>query len=305
MNEAQTLLAIENLMKSVIQRTYCWRDFKSDYADLMNEARAIYSSYRDYAPMIQAYFDLLPERIRCRDEDVFCNKTIFQEFQSELKDAQKEFTQGFKRNNQRNQRNLEQYFEDLLGLHCKLLLVRVDLHYSSENHPSMKQFSEDVERFLSRVQNKDTLFKDQVGYAYRLEQGGKSRGYHCHLLIIYNGSVRCKDSYLGQAIGELWQNDITRRDGQFYNCNQSEHKHSLKREKRLGIGMIRREDQSSVNNARAAISYLARPEKDDQYLRGKLPRMREFCKGQLKKEQHKYKSSQSQEIIDIHHLHEQ
>lgn len=30
MNEAQTLLAIENLMKTVIQKTYRWRDLRSD-----------------------------------------------------------------------------------------------------------------------------------------------------------------------------------------------------------------------------------------------------------------------------------
>ncbi len=62
MNEPQTLLAIENLMKAVIQKTYHWRNFKSDHAELMHEARAIYYSYREYIPLIQAYFDLLPER---------------------------------------------------------------------------------------------------------------------------------------------------------------------------------------------------------------------------------------------------
>lgn len=35
---------------------------------------------------------------------------------------------------------------------------------------------------------------------HRLEQG-KSRGYHCHLLIIYNGSLHRNDGYLGQEIG--------------------------------------------------------------------------------------------------------
>lgn len=293
MNEAQTLLAIENLMKSVIQRTYCWRDFKSDYADLMNDARAIYSSYRDYAPVIQAYFDLLPERIRRRDEDVFYNQTVFQEFQSELKDAQKEFIQGFKRNNRRNQKNLEAYFAALVERHRKLLLVRVDLHYSSDRHPGMKRFNQDVEKLISRVQNKDTIFKDQVGYAYRLEQGGKSRGYHCHLLIIYNGSLRCKDSYLGQEIGTLWREEITRGDGEFYNCNQSEHKRRYKQEDRLGIGMIPRDDLCKVNNAQYAISYLARPEKDDQYLRGKISGMREFGKGQLR-----HREYGAREVID-------
>ena len=282
MNEAQTLLAIENLMKAVIQKTYHWRNLKSDHVELRDEARTAHHSYREYIPLIQAYFDLLPEKIRLRDEEIFNNRAVFQEFQSEIKEAQKKFIQGFKRNNRRNQRNLEEYFAALVERHRKLLLVRVDLHYSSENNPSMKQFSEDVEKLISRIQNKDTIFKDQVGYAYRLEQGGESRGYHCHLLIIYNGSLHCNDGYLGMKIGALWQEKIASKDDEFYNCNQSKYKRGYKEKGTLGIGMIHRADQREVENAHAVISYLARPEKDDQYLRGKLPDMREFSKGQLR-----------------------
>ena len=282
MNEPQTLLAIENLMKAVIQKTYHWRNFKSDHVELRDEARTAHHSYREYIPLIQAYFDLLPEKIRLRDEEIFNNRAVFQEFQSEIKEAQKKFIQGFKRNNRRNQRNLEEYFAALVERHRKLLLVRVDLHYSSENNPSMQQFSEDVEKLISRIQNKDTIFKDQVGYAYRLEQGGESRGYHCHLLIIYNGSLHCNDGYLGMKIGALWQEKIASKDDEFYNCNQSKYKRGYKEKGTLGIGMIHRADQREVENAHAVISYLARPEKDDQYLRGKLPDMREFSKGQLR-----------------------
>jgi hypothetical protein len=289
MNEAQTLLAIENLMKKVVKKTYHWRYFKSDYAELMRDARAIHHSYRDYAPLIQAYFDFLPERIRRRDEEIFYSDAAFQEFQSELNEVHKKFIQGFKRNNRRNQQNLEEYFTGLVERHRKLLVVRVDLHYSSDKHPCMKQFNQDIEKLISRVQNKDTIFKDQVGYAYRLEQGGKSRGYHCHLLIIYNGSLRSRDSYLGQEIGSLWKEQITSGDGEFYNCNQSKHKHRYKQEGRLGIGMIPRDDQCKVNNAQNTISYFARPEKDDQYLRGKFSGMREFGKGQLRDKRSKLK----------------
>lgn len=282
MNEPQTLLAIENLMKAVIQKTYHWRNLKSDHVELRDEARTAHHSYREYTPLIQAYFDLLPEKIRLRDEEIFNNRAVFQEFQSEIKEAQKKFIQGFKRNNRRNQGNLEEYFAALVERHRKLLLVRVDLHYSSENNPSMQQFSEDVEKLISRIQNKDTIFKDQVGYAYRLEQGGESRGYHCHLLIIYNGSLHCNDGYLGMKIGALWQEKIASKDDEFYNCNQSKYKRGYKEKGTLGIGMIHRADQREVENAHAVISYLARPEKDDQYLRGKLPDMREFSKGQLR-----------------------
>lgn len=138
MNEPQTLLAIENLMKAVIQKTYHWRNLKSDHVELRDEARTAHHSYREYTPLIQAYFDLLPEKIRLRDEEIFNNRAVFQEFQSEIKEAQKKFIQGFKRNNRRNQRNLEEYFaalvEDSVSLDSKALL---------KLHPEMlQQFSQ-------------------------------------------------------------------------------------------------------------------------------------------------------------------
>lgn len=83
-------------------------------------------------------------------------------------------------------------------------------------------------------------------------------------------------------IGALWQEKIASKDDEFYNCNQSKYKCGYKEKGTLGIGMIHRADQREVENAHAVISYLARPEKDDQYLRGKLPDMREFSKGQLR-----------------------
>jgi hypothetical protein len=292
-------------MKKVIEENYPFRDFKTDHAELMRDARAIYHSYRDYAPLIQAYFDLLPEWISRRDENIFYSHTAFEEFQFELIEIHNEFIQGFKRNNRRNQRNLVEYFSELVARHRKLLLVRVDLHYSSDKHPSMKQFDQDIKKLITRVQNKDTIFKDQVGYVYRLEQGGKSRGYHCHLLIIYNGTLRCNDGYLGMEIGELWQEEITRGDGEFYNCNQRKYKREYQEKGTLGIGLIPRKDQRGVENAHTVISYLAKPEKENQYLRGKLRGMREFGKGQLKKDQRKPKNRRSQKNIDIHHLHEQ
>lgn len=281
MNETQILLAIENLMKSVIEEDYSRQDLEDDLAALMDDARDIYNSYREYAPLIQAYFDLLPERISRRDKEIFYRDTAFYKFQSRLTEAQEKYIQDFNRNNRRNKRNLKKYFATLVERHRKLLLVRVDLNYSSSIDTSVRQFSDDLEKMISRIQNKDTIFKDQVGYVYRLEQGGKSRGYHCHLLVIYNGTRRCSDSYLGMEIGKLWRDKITEGDGEFYNCNQADHKRRYKREGRLGIGMINRARKSEVDKAHEVISYLARPEKDTQYLRGKLPGMRQFRKGEL------------------------
>lgn len=281
MTEAQTLLAIENLMKQLIKPTYPWHNFEEDFHDLKHDADAIYNPDCQYVPLVQAYFDRLNEFRVYRHCTVFINRQAFKRFQNEAKEVQEAFIQSFQRNNQRNRNKLQVYFKKLVDRHCKLLLVRVDLHYASDLCPSMKQFNKDIKKLIKRVQDKDTIFKGTVGYSYRLEQGGKSRGYHCHLLVIYNGSKHHSDGYYGSMIGEMWQDQITLGDGAFYNCNTATHKLSFRLEGKLGIGMIERKDKRAVANALSTISYLAKPDKDNQYLRTKLIRMREFGKGQL------------------------
>lgn len=100
--------------------------------------------------------------------------------------------------------------------------------------------------------------------------------------MIYNGSLRNRDSYLAQCIGELWKDKITGGCGQFYNCNQAKHKKYYLDLNQLGIGMIERRNLKEVENAWLAISYLADPEKDNQYLRASVKVKGQFSKGELK-----------------------
>lgn len=305
MNEAQTLLAIENLMKKVIKKTYHWQDLESELDGLSKDVELISDSNRMYRPLIQACFDLLPKRIKRSDEEIFYRRAAFQRFQSELREHHEEFINEFCENNKENKKSLFKYFDGLVDDHCKLLLVRVDLFYRTGRDPSIERFAQDIKRMIKRVQDKDTIFKDQVGYAYRLEQGGKSKGYHCHLLVIYNGSLRYGDSYLGMRIGEIWKEKITGDDGLFFNCNQSDYRQYHQQKDQWGLGLLERSDLAKRSKAQKMLAYLADPEKDDQYIRGPLLGMRQFRKGQLKKDQRKRKNRRSQKIIDIHHLHEQ
>lgn len=282
MYEAQTLLDIEKFMSSVSRRNYHWKDFESEYDQWLDDARKVYDEDLEYSPLIQAYFDLLPERIDWYDRAVFDEQRVFRGFQDSLRIRQQRFLNDFVAQVEDNLDQLSTYFDGLVNKHCKLLLVRVDLYYLFERSPAIRQFDRDVKKLINRVQNKDTIFQDQVGYAYRLEQGGKSKGYHCHLLVIYNGSIHCQDSYLGQAIGELWRDQITRGTGYFHNCNQKDHKKHYESFERLGIGMLKRDDTDRIKNAHNVIRYLAEPKKCNQYLRVRLAKMRAFSKGRLK-----------------------
>lgn len=282
MNEAQTLLEIENFMLKATKRTYRWTHFKADYDELKRAAEAVYDPKCEYSPLVQAYFKLLPEHTSFENLEVFKDSRAFRCFQNELIEEHEYFLDKFSSNNRRNRNHLKAYFNDLVESHRKLLLVRVDLSYRFNDQPSIKQFERDVNKLVRRIQDKDTIFKDQVGYVYRLEQGGKSRGYHCHLLVIYNGSLRVRDDYLAQSIGELWLEKITKEDGIFFNCNQASHKKYYKDLDQLGIGMIERRNLKEVENAWLAISYLTDPQKDKQYLRASVQGMRQFSKGQSK-----------------------
>lgn len=276
MNEPQILLAIENQMKEVIKKTYRWQELESDLNRLRKDAKLIYDSNRTYSPLIQAYFDLLPELIKKQDETIFLSPIVFRQFQSALRQDHKSFLKKNKTKRERNWKPFRKYFDDMVSHYCKLLLVRVDLNYPEETHPGVTKFAEHMKVLLKRIHDKDTIFEGQIGYAYRLEQGGKSRGYHCHLLVIYNGSLHCNDNYYGHEIGQLWRKKITKGSGGFFNCNQASNKQRYRNKGTLGIGMIKRCDEKSVHNAFNVIRYLAMSEKADQYMRVYWKGMNQF-----------------------------
>lgn len=300
MKEVHTLLAIENFMKTIQKRSYRFRTFAKDFAHLLRDAKQLDLEDREYAPLIQAYLDLIPEYECTKRDSVFNCRDEFEKFCTLLEKQQHDYICQFRKNNRDRIPKLHRYFKRILSKYQRLLLVRVDLAYKAEYQPNIMQFEADINRLINRVQNKDTIFRCQIGYAYRLEQGGKSSGYHCHLLVIYEGRERYKDEYLGNRIGELWKK-ITNNEGKYFNCNQKKHKQDHIDRGTLGIGMVRHDDHKTVINTLRTISYLALPEKNDQYLRGKIIGMRQFNKGQLNHE----RKSILEKILDIHHLNEQ
>jgi hypothetical protein len=304
MNEPQALLDIENLMKKVMKKRYHWQDLDTEMDHYNQYTETFFRSNREYSPLVQAYFYMQAKRKVMIGDEMFYRRPAFQKFQSDLRTRHEQFVDEFCANNQRNRKSVFKYFDGLIERHCKLLLVRVDLSYRTGHDPSIERFTQDIKRLIKRVQDKDTIFKDQVGYVYRLEQGGESSGYHCHLLVIYNGSLRWSANYLAMQIGELWLKKITGGDGKFFNCHQSDYKQYHQQKDQWGLELLERSDLDKRRKAQKMLAYLADPEKDDQYIRGPLLGMRQFRKGQLKKEQRKRKNRRSQKITDIHHLHE-
>ena len=165
------------------------------------------------------------------------------------------------------------------------MVVRVDLGYLHEFHNriSVDDLYFDLDILVNRIQNKDGIFRHVIGYAWGLEQGGKSKGYHCHLAVIYDTVNRAGTArYWGDKIIKLWK-DITRDYGQGYNCYNRERVVELSAKDKLGIGRIYRSNTNQVKNFIEAMGYLTEHDKrTDQYLRVKPLGRRVFGKGQLR-----------------------
>lgn len=178
-----------------------------------------------------------------------------------------------------NSKRLEAYCHSLLEQYARLLVIRIDFGYRTDNQPLIDidiVYQHLAKMNLSRYTQ--SLFKHLVGFAWCLEQGGKSKGYHIHCVYFFKGSEHQRDWYMAKEIGELWV-AVTNSLGTYHSCNTDDEKEKYDKLVKLGIGMINRNDPVACKNLIKAVGYLAKPEKVDQYLRMKPKRRREFGTG--------------------------
>ncbi|WP_162625937.1 inovirus-type Gp2 protein [Acinetobacter sp. MB5] len=185
-------------------------------------------------------------------------------------------------NEQHNCQSLENSLNRLMEHYAKLLFVRMDLYFSAEAQVDLTihRCHQYLQNLLNRLSNRDGCFQDLHWWAWALEQGAQ-RGYHIHLLLVYDGNKHQNDEYLALQVGLYWKEKLTAGEGEFYTANQKHVKAHFRIMGSLGIGMIHRNCPTEVNNALAAARYLVSSEKNQQMLRVKLPNMRTFGTAQL------------------------
>lgn len=83
------------------------------------------------------------------------------------------------------------------------------------------------------------IYGHLVGYAWGLEVGHGSGGFHFHLLTLFNGAHKRNDVMLGMSLATLWK-EITNGAGETYISNYD--KSTMDAQGLLGIGMIHRDD---------------------------------------------------------------
>lgn len=296
-NHSKLIIGIEAFVKRTIYHSgnIGWDGFKQELEFLINEIDFEYDDTLWYSAYIQAILEL-------KKQNTIYGKVDYERlYQMEFNDIQNTFCtfirqreierKDFYHAEERNREQLLKHIDNLTRHYSKLLFVRVDLAYVKEKHADIdiRLFRDDVQKLTGYIQDGDRCFSDLEGYAWALEQG-EEKGYHCHLLLIYNGAVRKQDYYYANEVIERWK-QITKQDGYGFNCNSTEHKEQFRKLGKLGIGMIHRNDHISVENAKNVCSYLVNPEKDNQYLRVKPYRMRTFGTGSYRRNYRRYRNN--------------
>lgn len=177
--------------------------------------------------------------------------------------------------------NLQKFARSMHARFSRLLVVRVDFGYLKDCRHLVG--IDDVYGHLSAFKRKketDSLLMDCVAGALVIEQGAIHGGFHIHAVFYFLGNDHQKDWHIAEEIGEIWKK-VTNGLGSFYNVHDDKDKFIQRGT--LGIGMINRNDRIAVENSIKTVTYLAKPEKDDQYLRIKPHRARTFTTWMSKK----------------------
>lgn len=291
-NQEKLTLHIENFLKRLKKERTKWDGFYSQLIDLLFDFNDIYDPDDEYTGYLKFFvilrYDL--QRIdsgylELMDELKIIGYREIRKWFLDLFELFKKDYETIEKQKDENKIEVQEYCSSILNKCSRILVARVDLGYLQEysSRIRVEDIYKDLDILLNRIQNKDGIFKHVVGYIWGVEQGGKSKGFHCHLAIIYDNAYRDGSAaYWGDEIVELWK-DITRGYGQGYNCWNRERVAKLRRENKLGIGVIYRRDSTQVTNFIEAMEYLTDHHKRTlQYLRVKPKGRRVFGKGQLR-----------------------
>ncbi|MBJ8482406.1 YagK/YfjJ domain-containing protein [Acinetobacter vivianii] len=290
LNESKVLVDIENFIISMSYENYTEKGFKVGLMQLIPQFKAIHQNHLQYSQSIKT-FDCLSKEVEkmLNGQDIsvvnhlnYMQINLLLELLREGKLNISFEAIKIKGQEKDNQESLREYLEQLTRHYAKLLFIRIDLsiELKHQDEVGIEQFNVYLRTFINRVQNQDTCFKDLQGYVWAIEQGA-TKGYHCHVLLIYDGHKHLKDFGMAIQVGQCWSK-ITANKGYYFISNSTEYKQKFENKGKLGIGMIHRAQPQQVKNAIEAAMYLVNPEKDNQHLRARIKDMRSFGKGQYK-----------------------
>lgn len=154
--------------------------------------------------------------------------------------------------NHHNQNKINQRIDDILTDYAKILVVRVDLYIrKAHNQVISRSFMVNA---LKQVRNNmrfnKALSLGYIGYIAKLEHT-EQRGWHYHMALIYDGSVRHKEYGIAKQWLGYWQAVITKYVGSGnIACGED---YAIN-----GTGMVHYSDAGKIAAVKYALSYLAK-----------------------------------------------
>ena len=176
--------------------------------------------------------------------------------------------------------SLHGYVDSLFNRYAKLLFVRVDLHYKKDYFFGREDFfSEDLARVKADwdavyAELKQDFISNLVGHVAKIEYG-VLKGFHVHVLLVFDGSKRRADVRIADMIGRYWSDKVTHGAGYHFNCNSKKAEY-----RNLGIGAIHRSQKEQRDNLyKYTLEYLA---KSDTIISWLCPCARTYLRGWIK-----------------------
>ncbi|MHA3080176.1 YagK/YfjJ domain-containing protein [Acinetobacter sp. ANC 5502] len=287
-NESNCLIQIEQCVLQICtaQPEPTW--IAEQLYQLIPACRLHYRNHYLYSNSIRVFIQAmqslnLPLEFQCCDINTAMVEYFRQQVQQLYLPIKDQDQRQHAVNERQNRNSLQQNLTALITHYSRLLFVRVDLYFSTEAQVDLTihRCHQYLEILLNRLSNRDGCFQNLHWWAWALEQGTQ-RGYHIHLLLVYDGHQHRNDIYLALQVGHFWKEELTGGEGEFYTANQASVKAQYQAMGCLGIGMIHRDHPVEVANALTAAAYLVNPEKQQQMLRAKLPNMRTFGTAQFR-----------------------
>lgn len=278
-NQVQTLIAVERFIERIQHNQISSDQILQELQELIPAFNIQYSSNVWYSQHIQIFMMLINLIKSYLEGQGYDGLDMLLEYQvNTLRDLVhhnypdiKSEQRAFQMQEIRNQQRLITYIQQVLQQKSRSLIVRVDLKYPGFLHDTVmiQMFDQHMKVIRNRISNGDRCFSDLEGYVWALEQGGQSSGFHCHLMLIYDGHKHQNDFGLALAVGSYWK-EITHGFGTFYTPNNPDTKAKFIEQGTLALGRIERANTQQCQNVLEYIHYFAQPEKYDQRLRVKL-----------------------------------
>lgn len=288
-NEPATLIRIEKLIHTLAHRYIRDESLVIELVQIIEAFRLCYREEYYYSPLIRDFIKVLNLiDILCTEMQSTNLYYVIPNNLAEIRTAlicnyhlSVQEIQNYRLQEVKNTESLSEYLSDLFNHYARLLVVRVDLKYNKNlrDQISFELFSQHMEILRNRISNKDGCFKGIEGFAWALEQGADLGGYHCHLLLLYQGANHQDGFRLGKMVEAKWQEitqgeaksqESTQERGKAFIVNDLRYLQRFKANNTIGVGMVYRDKPESVYCAITTALYLTRPEKSDQYLRVKL-----------------------------------